>query len=495
MTPRYLALHLPDLATDLIRRAGPVEGPLATWAAPRQRRVLVAVDGAAAALGLRPGQALADAQAIRPELILHPADPAGEARALLALALWARRYSPLTAPDPPDGLLLDITGCAHLWPDEAALLADACARLHRAGIAARGAVAGHAATAAALARARGDNPVAVSGIEAALAGPLPLGVALRLAPTVIEDLARLGLRQVRDLLALPRGPLARRFGQALLDRLDAVTGQRQEPFRPVAPPAELSVSRDLLEPIITRAGIDAVLDRLLDALCTKLREAGLGARQVALLAWRVDGAVQEVTIATGQPSRAAAHLHLLFRDRLETLQPDLGFERMALEARATDSMATGQQASLAIAGRSAAEAAPALAQLLDRLRQRVRVRRAAPQASHWPERMVAPLGPHDPVPPMPPDWVLHDAPVLLLRRRPRIEVVAPVPEGPPALLRWRGTAHRLRCTQGPRRIEPEWWRAPPLPAARDYHQVELASGARLWIYREAADWHLHGHLP
>jgi protein ImuB len=495
MNPRFLALHLPDLATDLIRRAGPVEGPLATWAAPRQRRVLVAVDQAGAAAGLRPGQALADAQAIRPDLVLHPADPAGEARALQALALWAQRYSPLTAPDPPDGLLLDITGCAHFWADEAALLADALARSARAGIAARGAVAGHAATAAALARCRGDSPVIAAEAAAEAVAPLPLGPALRLPPAQIEALARLGLRRVRDLLALPRGPLARRFGPALLEGLDTITGQRRAPFRPLAPPAELSVSRDLLEPLITRAGIDAVLDRLLEALCAKLRVAGRGARELALLAWRVDGAVQEVTIATGQPSRAPAHLRLLFRDRLEALEPGLGFERLMLEARASDSMASGQQASLAVMARPASETAPALAQLLDRLRQRVRVRRAAPQPSHWPERMVAPLGPHDAVPPAPPGWVTHDAPVLLLARPRPIEVVAAIPDGPPALLRWRGAAHRLRWSQGPRRIAPEWWRAPPLPAPRDYHQVALPCGARLWIYREGQAWHLHGHLP
>ena len=501
MSSRYLALHLPDFSTDRIRRAEPgLPGthPLATWHVVGSRRLLAAADPFARAAGLRPGQALADAQAILPNLALRPADPAGDAQALHALALWARRYTPLTATDPPDGLLLDITGCAHLWRDEAALLADAMARLHRAGIIAQGAVAGEAATTAALARARSDNPIAMSGIEAKLAGPLPLGPALRLAAPLLEDLGRLGLRQVRDLLALPRAPLARRFGQDLLHRLDAVIGRRPMPIQPVVPPADLTISRDLLEPIITRAGIDAVLDVLLDALRDRLLETGLGARQVTLLAWRVDGAAQEVTVATGRPTRAPAHLRLLFRDRLEMLEPGLGFERMAIEARATEAMALGQQASLSIGNRRD-DAAPVLAQLLDRLRQRVRVRRVAPLASHWPEHMVAPLGPHDVVPPMPPGWVPRDAPVLLLRRPLRIEVIAPLPDDPPVLLRWRGAAHRLRHSNGLRRIEPEWWRGGVLPQARDYHQVELVSGARLWVYRAgapgAAAWFLHGYPP
>ena len=351
---RFLALHLPELATDRIRRAEPnlpADRPLATWVQIGSRRLLAAVDSAATAAGLRPGQALADAQAIAPGLLLRPAMPERDAEALEALALWGQRYTPLVAADPPDGLLLDITGCAHLLGGEQALLRDVLARLRHAGIAARGAVAGVAATAAALARARLDNPVAVSGIEAAVVASLPLGPALRLPKPVLADLARLGLRRVDDLLRQPRAPLARRFGTELLDRLDAVTGRRIEPFRSTLPPPNLRVACDLIEPILTREAIQAVLDRLLAALCARLREAGLGARRVVLSAWRVDGAVQEVVVGTGLAAREPAHLDRLFAERLGWLEPGLGFERMTLEARATEPMAAGTQTGLGIGGR------------------------------------------------------------------------------------------------------------------------------------------------
>ena len=500
---RFLALHLPELATDRIRRAEPglpADRPLATWAPSGNRRVLLAVDQAAAAAGLRPGQALADAQASAPDLVLRPADPDGDAQALHALALWARRYTPLTATDPPDGLLLDITGCAHLLGGEQALLRDALARLQRAGIATRGAVAGAAATSAALARARLDNPVVVSGIEAAVAAPLQLGPALRLPPAMLADLARLGLRRVRDLLDQPRAPLARRFGQDLLDRLDAVTGRRRTSVQPAAAPPDLTVARDLLEPIITRAGIDVVLDRLLAALCARLRAAGLGARRVVLSAWRVDGVVQEVAVGTGQPTRAPAHLRRLFTERLEGLEPGLGFERMTLAAQATEPMAAGTQTGLEIGGRhDAAATAEALTQLLDRLAQRLRVHRVAPVASHWPERAVAALDPHATVPAMPAGWAAPGLPVLLRRRPEPLEAMALLPDDPPSLLRWRGMAHRPHWAEGPLRLEPEWWRARPDLLRRDYYRVELASGVRLWVCRigppEAARWLLHGHLP
>jgi len=499
---RFLALHLPSLATDRLRRVEPELGdglPLATWSSPGGRRVLLALDRAAAGAGLRPGQALADAQAIASDLVLRPADPEGDAAALHGLALWARRYSPITGLDPPDGLLLDITGCAHLRGGEAALLRDALDRLGRAGIAARGAVAGAAATAAALARGRLDNPVVDSGAEAAVTAPLPIGLALRLPRAVMQDLARLGLRRVRDLLDQPRAPLARRFGQDLLERLDTVTGRGRSPLRPVVPPPELTATRDCPEPIVTRAAIDAALDGLLDALRDRLEAAGLGTRHVTLLAWRVDGMIQQVAIGTGLASREPAHLRRLFDERLGRLEPGLGFERMALEARATERMAAGIQARLGLGGRDEGAGTAALAEVIDRLRQRVAVHRVLPVASHWPERSVAALDPHDAVPAAPAGWAAQPRPVLLLRRPAPLEVAGPG-DGPPALLRLHGAAHRIRQVAGPARLEPEWWRdrARPERARRDYYRVELASGIRLWIFLDRAEgaprWLLHGHL-
>ena len=493
---RFLALHLPDFATDRLLRT---DEPLAIWVSDGPRRIAVAVNAAAARLGVRPGQALADAQAIVPSLGLRPADPASDAHMLHRLALWARRFTPLAALDPPDGLLLDITGCAHLLGGEAGLMQDALARLERAGFAARGAVAGVAATAGALARARSDAPIVVNGAEAVIVGPLPLGLALRLEADLLLALARLGMRRVGDLQALSRASLTRRFGAGLLHRLDAVTGQLREALHPVQLPPELAVMQDLAEPVVTRAGIEAMLDQLLEALAGKLREAGRGARQVTLLAWRIDGEVQEIAVRAGQPTRTVAHLRYLFRNRLERLEPGLGFERMGVEARATDPMDAGVQTALAVGGLRDDSAGLALAQLLDRIRQRMRVHRVAPRASHWPDGMATRLDPYEGVPIMPLGWARLDAPVLLLRRPHPIDVVALLPDSPPSLLRWRGTAHRVLHAAGPERLEPAWWHGPEPPPGRDYHRVELASGLRLWVYRAgpgAADlWLLHGHLP
>jgi protein ImuB len=482
--------------------------PLATWAQDGSRWVLVAVD---ATRGLHPGQALADARAIRPDLVLRPADPDGDAAELGRLALWALRFTPLAGTDPPDGLLLDVTGCAHLFAGEAALLHEATEGLARLGFDATAALADAPDAAAALARCGRHGAIVPPGEEAAAVAPLPLAAALRLAPDTAAALHRLGLRRVGDLLRLPRGPLARRFGQDVLDALDAATGARPRPIQPVRPPPALAAARDFAEPIATRAAIDAAVDALLGLLCGALRDAGRGARRVALRAFRVDGAVQEVAVGTGVPTREPAHLRRLFAERLERLEPDLGFERMTMEARVAEPLAAAQAGMVAAgdpAGNHGDDVA-ALARLLDRLAQRLAVWRLAPRASHWPERAVVRVGPFEHVA-VPPGWpgpaaLLAPRPVRLLRRPLPLTAVALLPDAPPALLRFGGEAHRVARADGPERIEPEWWRDDDrrlVRPFRDYCRLELASGARLWVCRvglatperPAAHWVLHGRF-
>jgi protein ImuB len=495
---RILALHLPWLPTERLRRPG----PLAVWAAEGGKRVLLAVDPAAAEAGLRPGQALADAQAILPGVALHPAAPEADAAWLRRLALWALCVTPLPAVDAPDGLLLDITGAAHLHGGEDALLRAVAARFGRAGVTVQGAVAGTPDAAAALARAGRHGAVVPPGSEAAAISPLPLA-ALRLPAATAAALHRLGLHSAGALLQQPRGPLARRFGAALVDALDAATGERPRPIRPLRPPPDFAAAREFLEPIVTREAIDATLARLLPELCAQLEQAGRGARRLVLLAFRVDGAVGAVAVGTGLPSRDPAHFTRLFRDKLERLQPGFGFERLALEARGTEAVAVAQSALPGRHGGARADGAWDLTQLFDRLSQRLVVWRLAPRASHWPERAVQRVGAFDPVA-VPEGWHAFAAqrrPLRLLRRPLAFGAMALLPDAPPSVLRFGKAAWRVLRAEGPERLEPEWWRDRPDRRCRDYYRVEIAGGARLWVCRsgpvlagEETRWWLHGRF-
>jgi protein ImuB len=281
--------------------------------------------------------------------------------------------------------------------------------------------------------------------------------------------------------------------------LEAATCARQPPLQPLRPPAEFVAARDLLEPIVTREAIDAVLAALLPELCAQLLAAGLGARRLLLRAWRVDGEVQAVAIGTGLATRAPRHLAMLFREKLDRLEPGFGFERLALEARVTAPMTAAQAALPGEGGAGPEVRRQALAELLDRLGQRVAVWRLAPRPGHWPERAVARADPFAPIE-TPAGWPgLAPRPVRLLRRPVRLGAVALLPDAPPSLLRLGRTAWRVTRAEGPERIAPEWWRDRPDRPVRDYYRVELASGARLWVCRagapgEATPWWLHGRF-
>ncbi len=498
---RFLALHFPWLPSEVL--PGEVlageggEAPLILWQPVGPKRLVAAVNPAAAALGLEPGQPLADAQAMVPGLQVRPADPGAVAARLEALGLWALRITPLVALDPPDGLLLDLTGVTHLFGGEAAVLRGAVAGLGRLGHLAQAAVAGTAPVALALARLA-DATILPPGEEAAALSPMPLA-ALRLPEEVALGLRRLGLYRLGEVLAQPRAPLARRFGGELTRLLDAALGLVTPPFQAVRPLPDFHAARALPEPVVTRAGIDALAGILLHELCRQLADAGQGLRQLRLLAHRLDGGVQEIVQGTGLPSRDPRHLGRLLDGKLERLEPGFGFERMALQAEQTEPLAAAQN------GLDGAVGADMLGQLLDRLAQRLPVWRLQPRASHWPEREVARVSPFTPVTSLPAGagqggagrgWGARDRPVRLLRRPERIGVIALLPFSPPRRLQWRGHGHAIRHAEGPERFEAEWWRMRPDHPRRDYYRIELENGVRLWVCRAGAnDWYLHGFLP
>ena len=99
-------------------------------------------------------------------------------------------------------------------------------------------------------------------------------------------------------------------------------------------------------------------------------------------------------------------------------------------------------------------------------------------------------------------------PLHLLPTPAPIEAMAPVPDRPPVMFRWRGRHYRIVRAEGPERIGPEWWRtAPETPGredgeTRDYFRVEAEDGQRFWVFRQglyrpdaAPRWYLHGFFP
>jgi protein ImuB len=480
------------------------EPPVAFVGAEQGGLRLAAVSAAAGAEGLAPGMTLADARALVPGLVVEAADAQGDARALAALADWCIRFTPWVALDGADGLVLDVSGCARLFGGEAALLGRVVAALNRFGFTVRAALADTPAAAWAAARfARAADPTIVppGGAEAML-GPLPVA-ALRLPVDTVAGLERLGLRRVAEVAALPRAPLAARFGEAVGRRIDRAFGREAEAIAPRRPvPAHL-VRRVFTEPLIDHAGVVTATGGLIAELTGRLEAEGLGLRRLELALYRVDGGRRVAAVGTARATRDAVHIERLLAVKLEALELGFGVEALTLAAPVTEPLAP-VQAALAPDGIRAD--AGGLGALVDRLAQRLgpaNVVRFAPRPSHTPERAVAA------VPAMAPaaaDGWRADVhrPLRLLPRPEPIEAVAMVPDAPPVQFRWRGRAHRVARAAGPERLAAEWWRAPNAETYdpddwRDYYRVEDAAGARFWLYRHGpygpggtARWYLHG---
>ena len=454
---------------------------------------------------IAPGMPLADARAIAPDIVALDADPEGDAAALRRLAQWCGRYSPWTATDGADGIWLDLTGVAHLFGDEASLAADLVARLKRQGFSARAAIADTAGCASALARA-GKEPITVvpSGAQKLALALLPVG-ALRLSLEAVELMDRLGLQRIGDLYKLPRPALVSRFGLAAAERLDQALGNLPEPLSPLPPAPTRSSHRRFAEPIARPEDLAAAIASLADALCRALAADGVGARRLALRFYRVDGVVLALEAGTAQASRDVSHLAHLFAERLDRIEPDLGIEDMRLEALVVEPLGS-RQASLDRTGAGADRSYDALARLVDRLENRLgagSVTRMRPRDSHIPERAV------ERVPAFAAGeggtpWDLERMrPLRLLARPEPIEAVAPIPDDPPVLFRWRRLVHRIRAADGPERILGEWWRSREEETElRDYYSVEDTDGRRFWLYRSGLHqpgvmprWFLHGVFP
>ena len=301
---RMLSLWLPRLSTDRIARSREQIAPLVVYGKRGNADVLTAVDERAAQLGLAPGLALAQARAMHPALEVVPEDADADAQLLETIADACLRYTPLVACDAPDGVLLDITGCAHLYGGEEALVADLGQRLEAAGFAFSLAIAGSIGAAWAAAHC-GEPGSYACGDERKLLAPLPLA-ALRLPSGTVASLARVGLKRIGDIIDLPRSPLTARFGADVLRQLDRALGQEHEPLNPRLPVAPYVAEQRFAEPIAREEDVLKTVERLAGRLKIALERRGDGARRLELTLFRTDGALRRIAAGTSRPSRAAA---------------------------------------------------------------------------------------------------------------------------------------------------------------------------------------------
>jgi len=482
-----------------LRDAAP-EAPLAVTGRRGNAELLVAIDDTAERHGLHIGMALAQARAMHPALDVVPEDADADAALLEGIADWCLRYTPLVACDAPDGLLLDITGCAHLYRGEHELVADLAQRIDRTGFAFRIAIAGTIGAAWAAAHDGEPNAYA-NGEERSLLTPLPLG-ALRLEAPTVAALARVGLKRIGDIIDLPRAPLTARFGTALLRQLDRALGREHEPLNPRLPVAPYVAEQRFHEPIGREEDVLGTVEKLAARLAFALERRGDGARRIELTLFRTDGELRRIAAGTSRPLRDPYDIRALFAERLaalaDALDPGFGFDMARLEVAVAEPCPPEQ---IGIGGaEDTVEIDRQVDKLADRLSARLgaqRVRRLIAQDSHIPEIAAATVpaqmsGQKD----LADGWAafrrhraeadLPPRPLRLLTRPEPIEAVAEVPDGPPLRFRWRRALHEVIAAEGPERIEGAWWSEPGHASenlARDYFRVEDKAGLRFWLFR------------
>lgn len=451
------------------------------------------------------------ARGMCPSLRLVEADTRADEALLVAIADWCRRFTPLAALDPPDGIILDVSGVAHLFGGDMALLRSVEDALAEQGFARRVALAPHAGAATAFARFGGPRLVRDEASLEKAVRALPVG-ALRLDDKATLRLRDAGLRFLGDLLLRPRAPITARFGAIVFARIDAMLGRRRDPLSPRFEAPSYIAERRFADGLARREEIVATLGSLCEELAVMLARHEEGARTVLASFFRIDGVVRHLEVATSRPSRNADTILRLFAERLESIGEDgldtgYGFDLIRLSALSVECL-PGEQGGLHGTLSQARDGPQDFIDLIDRLGARFgtrRVQRLDFLDTHWPEGAVAAR----PAAHGPPALAASQAiqahtpflptrPLRLFEKPEPIDAVATVPDGPPEKFWWRRVAHDVIAVEGPERIASEWWKNQG--PTRDYFRVEDTQGGRFWLFREGLygaetirpRWFMHG---
>lgn len=422
-------------------------------------------------------------------------------RALRRLAQESQRFTPLVMAD-DDGLWMDCTGCAHLYGGVEAMARRIGSMFSRLGYVWRIGIAPTMRAAWALAR-YGSSQIVIAAREqlASAVSRLPIE-SLRLTPEQAQSLHAVGVQRVEELMNMPRGALAERYGATVLRWLDQATGRDLEGdastrVEPVRAKRVLHVGRAFAGPTDRPEVIDLCVGQLLGAMAKRLEKREAGCREVVVVLRRSDLEAAEIVASASRATRDAGHWRTLLRPGLERAHLGFGVEGVEIMARGV--VVLGQrQASRWLEERHTSEVeSQSEARLIDTLKSRLgrdRVMRMRTYPSHMPERAWRSEEASVDVPENKPaeQQCVLERPTLLRARPEAASVMCLVPDGPLGAVTLNGWTRRVVNCSGPERICGEWWRGESF--SRDYYRVHLEDGAWVWVFRvvESGAWFVHG---
>ncbi len=493
---RVLSIWLPRLPLDRLRRRNDprILGPFAIIAQSRNVWKLTHPNDVAFRAGLTPGLSVPDARAICPDLLTEPGDPEREARFLYALRCWADRLSPRVALDPPDGLILDIAGCAHLFGGEAEMATHARQGLHDMQVEARAAIADTRKAAWALAR-YGSNPVGIALPGKTVESLLPLRVnALGLPSEMVTELRQLGIETIGQLHVIKSSELALRFGPGLIQDLARATGCVPDPIISHRRDPTYAAGITMPDPIGLVEDLVLGLERLADSVCRRLQAVQKGARRYHLTVRCVDTGDHRSTVGFARPVNDPVMLLQQFRHPLDELKIEFGADRLHLAADCVERI-QARQRHLGEAGNRDGDITGIVSTLGNRLGFD-RICRWLPVDSHLPEREFGFVeAAHCEMPPV---WERNPRrrPIRLYKYPELLKTLEP--DRPPRKFSWRCQTYETAHAEGPERLASEWWLNETLPQ-RDYWRVQTTTGLRLWLLTypglKRPDWYVAGRFP
>jgi protein ImuB len=535
-------------AERLLRHARMTEDlPFAVVRDTGQIKLISSLSITAESQGLSCGQSLRDAMAICPSLITKSQNPQLEAQFLTNLCRWANKFSPWVAEEVSNALVIDLTGCAHLFGGEEGVVQQVELDCIDLGLSVHIGIADTKGAAWALARYAGQ-PLSLSrtgdaidqeahatrsraakrrnwerggqaprlksskSISQRIAAPgftrqalssLPVA-ALRLEDHVIISLNRLGLCRVEDLLNQPRAAIARRFGKGTIYRMDQALGVAPEPVNPSKQALHFACRLTFPEPIGLMDDMLAALNKLLPRLANSLESKGRGARRLRLEVYRTDQTMQWVDVGLTYPSSDCARMQLLLKMKLAEIEVKFGIDVLRIVATQTELMYAQHYKSHIDVGPEVSVGQLTntdLGDLIGKLGARIgleKITRLHPGNSHIPEKAAQTIAAAWSSPEM--NWLDLERPRPLIYFQPERVIALAVPKVP-LQFKWRGQVHEFDSAYGPERIAPEWWLAEQAwrTGTRDYWKVVTKTGDRLWLYFAhgglvSGGWFCHGRF-
>lgn len=491
---RVLCAWLPDFPIQRLRVEQPKTERTAAvlYAESGNRAQVVFSSREAQRHGIRAGMPLAEAQALHEAAVFLPYQPEADIQALTALAEICTRYSPLVGVERSRGadcLLLDISGCTHLFGGESGLSRLLVVELAEHGYFAHVAVADTIGAAWAIAR-HGHR----AGADRRLRS-LPVE-ALRISDRVAAQLREFDLHSIGQLAVLPRESLPARFGNSVVTRLDQLYGRCSESLTPVVRPDPVTVRWTADEPVCHRRAVESICAGLLEDVLEELRSRGEGLLELTLQFTGEDAEPVAFRIQLTRPSDSLPHLQTLLNLKLDGQEIPEWVHCVLMEATVTTVLQSRQHRLFVQRDEGSDE--NDVRQLVDRLTARLGTD-AVVRPQLLPEAV-----PEQAVQHVPPGESVRESdgaaapvfqavrPLVLLTPPECIRVIRSGSNGPPVSFDWNRRHYRIvRCT-AVERITTAWWQDSGR-IHRDYFRVETRSGARFWLFQDQHhDWFLHG---